>query len=397
MDYLGKIYKQYITPYGYHHEIVQLGDNKILTAGANDDSDFLEAVLYEMDLQTGEAIKTIDMYELLHNIAPEWIESLGSNFDFVLNSICYDDATGDVVVSCRGIGVIMRLNFETEEIKWMFGDPNNLPDEFDKYLLKVTDDTKYPYGEHCAFLTEEGNLAFHNNDADQLNSESEALADYLDNYTTNVVVQIDEENKTLHTIWEYDADQKEFSKVGGMLSFLQNGNTLINYGWSITQDAYENPSGVSINDTDYLNGIVVELDENNNILFKAKTKGLIYRVYKTTLYENETKNFEVSEYQKIDGTKFNGQEIKTSEIKNDLKKAKKYDYDFEVEINRMMVSQPLTENDELNIIFVGRDESSYIFDYKKAGENVRESFNSRKIWRIYVNTRWRICCIYKMQ
>lgn len=396
MDYLGKIYKQYITPYGYHHEIVQLDDNKILTLGANDDSDFLEAVLYIMDLETGEVTYYLDMYEFLHNIAPEWIESLGNDFDFVLNSAYYDQDTGDVVISCRGIGVIMRLNLETEEIKWMFGDPNNLPSEFDEYLLTVTDDTKYPYGQHSVFITEEGYIGFHNNDADQFNMESEELTDYLDNYTTNVIVEVDEENMTVHTIWEYDADQKEFSKVGGKLEILSNGNTLINYGWSITQEAYENPEGISIDDTDYLNGVVVELDENNNVLFRATTTGLIYRVYKTKLYEENTDNYKVSEYKKIDGTEFNGEEIQTSTIESELINAEKYDYEFEVQINRMMLTLPIVEEDSVDVIFVGEDGKSYIYNYKETGEEVKEAFNSRKIWSTNIYTRWQICCIYKI-
>ena len=365
MDYLGKIYKQYITPYGYHHEIVQLKDNKVLTLGAKDDSPFFEGVLYIMDLNTGKIEKTIDMYEYLHEIAPKWIESLGNNFDFVLNSAYYDEKNNDVLLSCRGIGVIMKYDFDTDKIKWMFGDPENLPGEFDKYLVTVIDDTKYPYGEHGAFITKDGNIAFHNNDADQFHMESERLVDYLDKYTTNVVVEVNEKEKTLHTVWEYDAEEREFSKVGGKLEFLSNGNTLINYGWSITRDAYEDPENITINDTNYLNGIVVELDENNNVLFKGTTKGLIYRVYKINLYGEKTNNYNIDSYKKIDGTKYNGQMIRTSKIKNKLSFAKKYDGEFNVLINRMMINMKMDKKDEIKAVFVGEKGLSHVYTYKK--------------------------------
>ena len=381
MDYLGKIYKQYITQYGYHHEIVQLDNNKILTTGTNDNSNFLEAVLYTMDLETGKIEKSIDMYEFLHKISPEWIESLGNNFDFVLNSIYYDKPTGDVVISCRGIGTIIRFNFETEEIKWMFGDPDYLPDEFDKYLLKVIDDTKYPYGEHCAFLTKEGYLAFHNNDANQFNMKSQKLSDYIDKYTTNVKLEIDEEKRTIKTVWEYEADKKEFSKVGGYLEFLENGNTLINYGWSIKEEAYKNPDNISIEDTEYLNGVVIELDSENNVLFRASMDGLIYRVSKIRLYEEITANYKIIPYELIEQIPNNVQKISTKKIKKELKNAEEYKYDFDVQIDRVMITYPITKEDKVDVIFVQENES-YIFEYKEKGEEVKKDFNSQKYGKL---------------
>lgn len=378
MDYLGKIYKQFITPYGYHHEIVTLKDDRILTLGAKDDSPFLEGILYIFDSKTGEVEKLIDMYELLHNIAPKWVESLGSNFDFVLNSASYNEDTKDIVLSCRGIGVIMKLNLESEKIDWMFGDPKNLPDEFNKYLLKVTDNTKYPYGEHSAFFTEDGKIAFHNNDADQFNMKSDMLEDYINRYTTNVIVEVNEDNKTVHTTWEYDAEKKEFSKVAGKLEFLPNGNALINFGWSITQDAYKNPQDISINDTNYLNGIVEELDKNNKVLFKGKTKGLIYRVYKVDLYKENMSNFKIENYMKIDGTKNNGQEVYTSQIAKDLKKAKRFEGEFKLQINRAILTAEVEKEDEIDILFVGRNNKTYVYNYKKSNEEEKKAFNSGK-------------------
>jgi len=380
MDYLGKIYKQYVTPYGYHHEIELLGNNEVLLLGSEEHSDFLEGILYTMNLETGEVGKKIDMYALLHGIAPEWVESLGSEFDFVLNSADYDEETGDVVISCRGIGVIMRLNLETEEIKWMFGDPENLPDAFAPYLLKVIDDTKYPYGEHSAFLTEEGYLAFHNNGIDQLHLRSQQLTDYLENYTTNVALKIEEEDRTIRTVWEYDADKKEFSKVGGYLEFLENGNALMNYGWSIKQEAYENPSKISIEDTDYLNGVIVEVDENKEVVFKATMSGLIYRTYKVELYEDRIQNYKVENYQKIVGANegYQAKEIETKEIAKKLKKAKKYTYDFDVQVNRIMLTMPMEKEDTVDVVFVKDEERSYVYTYKAEGEELRKAFNSQK-------------------
>ena len=381
MDYLGKIYRQFITPFGYHHEFYPLSEDKMLLTGAKEGSPFLEAVLYTMDMKTGKAEYTLDMYDYLHKIAPEWVESLGTDFDFVLNSIDYDEESGDLLLSFRGIGVIARMNMESQEIKWMFGDPANLPEEFSPWLLKVTDETKYPYGEHCAIFTEDGNVAFHNNDADQFHMDSDLLTDYLDRYTTNVILEIDEEAKTVHSVWEYDADKKEFSKVGGMLTFYPNGNTLVDYGWSITQDAYENPEGISISDTEYLNGVLVELDENKEVLFRGTTKGLIFRAFKMRFYGDEEgtvpeiKNFSVEDYEKINGTEFSGKMEKSSDIQDSLNDAEPLDGSFEVLINRAMLETKMTKEDAVDILFV-QGEDTYVYPYKEAGKEEYHGFNS---------------------
>ena len=377
MDYLGKIYTQYITPYGYHHEIILLDENRILTTGAKDGSPFLEAVLYIMDRNTGEELYSVDFYDYFHNIAPSWVDSLGTNFDFVLNSISYDEKNNDAIISFRGFGAIVRFDLDTKEIIWMFADPENMPSEFDKYLLKVTDNTKYPYGEHSAVLLSDGTIAFHNNDADQFHMDSSDLSFYKDRYTTNVIFEVDENNKTLHTIWEYDANKNEWSKVAGRIEILPNNNKLITFGWSISDDSYESIDGVSINDTNYLKGIIVELDQNDKVLFKGTTKGLLYRVYKIDLFDETTKNYEVKSYNKIDGTKFTGEVVPTNEIKPKLKKASKFTNSFDVQINRVMTDLPMGTEDNVDILFVGPD-NTYIYNYTKSGEEVYSGFNSNK-------------------
>lgn len=375
MDYLGKIYNQYITPFGYHHEIILLKDDKVLTTGAKDGSPFLEAVLYIMDLKTGKELYSIDFYDYFHSIAPEWVESLGTNFDFVLNSISYDEENNDAIISFRGFGAIVKFDLDTNEILWMFADPNNLPNEFDRFLLKVEDNTKYPYGEHSAVLLSDGLIAFHNNDADQFNMKSSLINDYSDKYTTNVIIKVDEYNRTVRSIWEYDADKNEWSKVAGKIELLPNGNKLITYGWSISKDSYD--ENISINDTNYLNGIVIELDSNDKVLFKAKTKGLIYRTYKVNLYNENTENFKVLKYNKIDGNTFNGEIIETKKIKSNLNNSKLYEYNFDVQVNRVMIDIPIKKEDNVDILFVQK-ENTYISNYKKKDEEVYNGFNSNK-------------------
>ena len=384
MDYLGRIYKQYITEFGYHHELVLLDNGDILTTGANDDSPFLEAVLFIMDSKTGKTKWSIDFYDKLHAIAPAWIESLGDQFDFVLNSIDYDPDNNNVLLSFRGIGVVTLFDLDSEEFIWMFGDPDNLPDEFDQYLLEREDDIKYPYGEHSAFFTKDGNYSFHNNDADQLNAGATMLSDYLDNYSTNVVFTVDEENRTVKTVWEYDADKKEWSKVAGMLDFLEDNHALITFGYSEKETAYANADKISINDTDYLQGIVQELDESNELLFRGTMDGLIFRTYKTYLYPETISNYEITDFEKVDGSTDLCEKINIDDIKKELLNAEKTEYGVYVLVNRFFVENEYDINDDVKVILVDENENAYTFDYKKKGLNLRVFNSGRYGQKFYV-------------
>lgn len=363
MDYLGKIYKQFIPEFGYHHELVLLDNKGILTTGAKDDSPFMEAVLYEFDSETGQTKWSIDFYEKLHEIAPDWIESLGNQFDFVLNSIDYDKNNNDVLLSFRGIGVIALYDLDNDNFIWMFGDPDNLPDEFDRYILENKNGIKYPYGQHSAFFTKEGYVSFHNNDADQLNMGSSMLIDYLDKYTTNIVFKVNDD-KSVSKIWEYDGDRKYWSKVGGMLSFMDNGHTLIDYGYCEAEKAYENSEKISINDTSYLHGVILELDDNDDTLFKAKMNELIFRTFKMDLYTGIVDNYEIKDFTKVDGSVSESESMNISDIKDDLLKAEKFNEDVYVLTDRIFVEKDFEVSDEVKILLVDNDDNAYVVTYK---------------------------------
>ena len=111
-------------------------------------------------------------------------------------------------------------------------------------------------------------------------NKSIKLKDYVDNYTSVNLYKLDFNKKTIESVWEYSSNKKEFSKVAGYFDILDDGNKLITYGWSISQDAYKNINNITINDEKYLNGVIEEIDKNDNVVFRATSPDLIYRTYK---------------------------------------------------------------------------------------------------------------------
>jgi len=377
MDYLGKIYKQWVTEYGLHHELVPLSNNKMLVLGASDDSDFFDAYICIVDLETGKTLKYLDLYELLHNIDAELVESLGTDFDLVNNSVDYKEETGEMLISLRGVNSLMKLDFNTGKIKWIFGDPEFWGDKFSKYMLKRKGDIRTLGGQHSAFYTPDGLIAVHNNDIDQFDLESSNLSYYLDRYTSCDFYKVNEKKMTIEKVWQYTADKDLFSNVGGHIDLLKNGNKLITYGWAMTEDAYENPSEIQYTDPVYKNGIVREIDKNNKVVFEARMPGLIYRSYKiNSLYDSKISNFEVQEFERINGTELNGQVVDIKSISNDLKNAKKYSNKIEINTNRFYINEVLEINDSVDVIFKGENNLAYIYSYKESGKEEPKSFNS---------------------
>ncbi len=271
----------------------------------------------------------------------------------------------------------MKLNFHTKEIKWIFGNPEFWGEKFSKYMLKVTDTTRFLGGQHAAFVTEDGLIGVHNNDINQFDLSNSNLTHYLNRYTTCDLYQVNEENKTIKTVWQYTANKELFSNVGGHIEILEDNSKLITYGWAMKKEAYENPEGILYTDPNYKNGVIVQIDKNNQIQFKATIPGLIYRTFKIDkIYKKNSNNYKLEPFHRINGTAFKGQTIKTSKIAKNLAKASKYQNKFELITNRASIYDNFESGDVVDILFVGEKEVTYVYSYKQANKEAPKSFNS---------------------
>lgn len=363
MDYLGKIYTQTIGEYGYHHEMKLLKNNQAMLLGSKQLSPFLESYVYIIDLKTGETIDYLDFYELFNDISPKWVENLGSNFYLDINSFVYDESTNELIVSCGGLDAIINVNFKTQKIKWIFANPENLPKELEKYVLKSTNN-EYPKWPSGITVNDKNEITFQNNNFEYESMQREKLSDYIDSYSSFETYEINEKLKTITKINVY-SEGNYFSVLGGKLEYLNNKNKLLNYRWAVKEDAY-NVNDVLLGNKDYLNGIVEELDKNNNIIFKAVTKEPIYRVYKMNFYNSLTSNFEPIQYTKIDGNSNKSKIVETNNIKKHLDNSSVCKFDFDVIINRMMITDKYTDEDEIDVLFVN-GEKTFIYNYKLNG------------------------------
>ena len=369
MDFLGKIYKQWITEYGLHHEIYPLKDNKALLLGAVDNSPFFDSIIYIIDLNDGKILDKLDLYQFLHDIDPELIESLKDNFDLVNN-----EQTGELLISLRGLNSLMKLNLETREIKWIFGDPEFWGEKFNKYLLKVTDNTRYLGGQHTAYYTKDNLIAVYNNDIDQFDLDNYNLSHYINRVSTFNFYKVDEKNMTIKSVWEYGRLNKEFSNVGGHIEIENDNSKLLTYGWAMKKEAYDNPKDVIYTDPTYKNGIVMKIDKNDNLLFKATMPGLIYRTFQIDgFYKNTTLNYETIPLQRINSTVVDGQIVDTNKF--NLLFAPSFEEKIDFYTNRIYLHKDFDLEDSVKLLFV-QDDKTIIYNYKEKNKEAPKSFNS---------------------
>lgn len=367
IDLLGKVYKQYIGEYEYHHEAhsIDNGEN-LLIIGHDDNSPFKQAIVYIASSKTMKTVAKLDFYEIFKNIAPSFTDNLvgGKSFNFVINGVDYDEASKDVIVSIRSFGMLVRANMYTNEIKWIFADPKHLPQEFSEYLLTIADDvTRYPHGNHNPVFLGGNRFSYHNNDVDFLETNLN-LSNFSENYSSNVILNIDEVNKTVTTEWSYDWNQNILSRMSGSFESLENGNKLISYGSALYKD--ENPDNTSLSDFSKTKALMAELNENDEIIWEATYPLVMHNVHKSSFIQNKTySNYKLEPVEILDGSNIStGNHFDVNANYEKLSNAPKFDKKFTFAVNRAMIEGDISSADEINILFVSESNDGHIFRYK---------------------------------
>ena len=128
--------------------------NLLLTV--NDDSDYVEDTMIEVNRETGDIEKVIDLKEILPASFYENYSATkrpdGKKDWFHQNSIFYDETDDSIIISGRNQDIVMKLDYKTEQIKWILAADENWPEEYKPYLLKATNDVKFNAGQHTAII-----------------------------------------------------------------------------------------------------------------------------------------------------------------------------------------------------------------------------------------------------
>jgi arylsulfate sulfotransferase len=261
MNLMGEEVELYDVPNRNHHEINEKGPrgNLLVATNAqpyNTTADDTEDAIVEIDRETGEVAKFWDLREIFDQTRPRlWTEM--PNDWCHLNSIEFDSTDNTLLISSKLQYFISKIDYETGQIKWIFGNHENWKEPWEEYLLTPTNfdtlenpDRDWVYAQHMPRLTGNGNVIVYDNGRSRPGED----------FTRILEFRVDETDMTVEKIWTYE---ESFStRTMGSVHVYENGNVLMGHGEK---------------------GIIREVTRTGEIVFDANLN-YFYRAYPVHLY-----------------------------------------------------------------------------------------------------------------
>lgn len=374
MDYLGKVYNYYTLPYGYDFETQILKNGNIMIGGGTTPIYYDEHIIYTFDAKNNKITSEMNLSEAIKKIDPNFDkEKLGPTAG--KNGFYYDENTKELVVSFRNLNALISFNYETKDINWVFTNPENKYFQSEVWKTKLLNSTFYPYGQHSPQILGNGTYAMFNNNYDRINPPT-TVKPHKDQYSEAQIFSI--QNGIVNLLWSSSSlNELHLTQKFGLFRVLPNNNRLIDFGWILHDDYYNSDTNTfqeAEGNVDNTYSIYLELDQNNNVLFKATCEEGKYRIFKHSLYNTKTSNVNVEQlniYENIKKDKYTSKRT----IDYNLEDAMDYINYFEFTKNSFYTDLELKEDDDIELLFEA-NEKIYIFKYKeKDSKFINRVFN----------------------
>ncbi len=243
MSLVGKIYKEYRVPGGYHHDEFELPDGNLLSLTEDLRTDTVEDMCVMIDRETGEILKTWDYKDYLD---PDKVGKSGSWTDadwFHNNAVWYDENTNSLTFSGRHIDAMTNIDFDTGELNWIIGDPENWDEKYQKYFFKpIGNNFEWQYEQHACLITPDGDvMCFDNHHYGSKNPDKYLTAN--NSYSRGVRYHINTDDMTIEQVWQYGKGEgaEFFSPYICNVEYYKDGHYLVHSG-GIAYDQDGNPS-----------------------------------------------------------------------------------------------------------------------------------------------------------
>ena len=300
MDMLGKIYKEYSLPGGYHHDYYEMPNGNLLVASDNFTSGdgTVEDYIVELDRETGEVIKTFDLKDVLNmedGKSENWIE-----YDwFHNNSVWYDEENNSITLSGRHQDAVINIDYDSGDLNWIIGDPTNWSEEYQKYFFTpVGDDFEWQWSQHAAMITPEGYVFIFDNGNNKSKNEDEYVP-AEDSYSRGVMYKIDTDKMTIEQVFEYGKERGSefYSPYISDVDYLDSEHYIIHSGGIVYVDGKNSNQPAGISGADRLVSDTVEY-KDGEVIFEIVLPTNNYRVEKMSLYP-ENESFKLSKAERV--------------------------------------------------------------------------------------------------
>lgn len=289
---IGKIYKEYRLPGGYHHDQIEMPDGNLLILTQDPPRGTVEDMCVLVDRHTGAVLKSWDYRKNL----PRNVAGSGSQDEhdwFHNNSVWYNGRDHSLTLSGRHQDAIINVDFDSGKLRWIVGDPENWPrDMVEQYFFRPADgqpDFDWQYEQHSAVVLPDGDLMCFDNG----HWRSKIKERYLparDNFSRGVRYRLHAGTREIEQIWQYGKERgaEFFSTYIGNVEYYGEGHYMVHSGGTGTyrgEPCDKPPVQYRGEDERYLvmNSITVEI-KDGRVVYEMHVPGNYYRAEKLPLY-----------------------------------------------------------------------------------------------------------------
>jgi arylsulfate sulfotransferase len=139
---------------------------------------------------------------------------------------------GNVLVNFRYQSAVLKIDANTGEIIWIFGEPSGWPESLQSKLFRLEGDTRWPWHQHAPQFTKEGTFVMFDN-GNYRSHPFNLPTPVKDTWSRAIEYELDEENLVARQIWtsEYPGHEKFVTIAMGNASVTaEKGNVLAGYG-----------------------------------------------------------------------------------------------------------------------------------------------------------------------
>ena len=150
---------------------------------------------------------------------------------FHMNSAVYDASDNSIIASSRE-NFVIKIDYDTKEIKWVFGDPTKYWYTFNslaKLAILMDEPAQYPVGQHALSLDSKGDMLLFDNGGSSFNQPQEAPRGISKSYSAARKYRIDAKLKKATNIFTFDYAQNLLSDICSSVYEMAGGSMLINF------------------------------------------------------------------------------------------------------------------------------------------------------------------------
>ncbi len=291
MGMIGKIYKEFRLPGGYHHDQFEMEDGNLLILTQDPPRGTVEDMLVLVDRKTGAILKTWDYQQVL----PQNVGGSGSQDShdwFHNNAVWYDKKTDSLTLSGRHQDAIINIDYDSGKLNWIIGDPGNWPQELvDKYFFKPVGkgDFDWQYEQHACLVCPDGDIMCFDN-GHWRSKFKEKYVPAKDNFSRGVRYRIDTEKMEIEQVWQYGKERgaEFFSTYICNVEYYDEGHYMVHSGGIGTfkgETCNKPPVQFRGDDEKHVvfNSITVEL-KDDAVVYEMHLPANYYRAEKLKLY-----------------------------------------------------------------------------------------------------------------